>query len=504
METTKGLLEVNGEVLIERIIRQLHEVNIYEIYVVVGFLKEQYEYLIDQYHVELIVNPEYAAKNNLYSLKRALPHLSNTYIVPCDIWCEKNLFRKHELYSWYMVSDLVDDDSWVRVNRKMELISVPDHAGGNAMIGIAYLTEEQAAQVRGSILEFSQDSRYDNSFWEEALYLKERMIVSARVVHFSDVMEINTYEQLRELDSRSGQLKSDAIEIICSCLGAKPDDIINISVLKKGMTNRSFLFECKNKKYIMRIPGEGTSQLIDREKEALVYDAICGKGICDDLIYLNASNGYKIAAYLENTRVCDPLNPEDVMECMRRLRAFHEKRLEVEHEFDLFGQIEFYESLWTVSKSVYRDYAETKEHVISLKPYIEEHIESKVLTHIDAVPDNFLFTEDGSLQLIDWEYAGMQDPHVDIAMFCIYAMYDRKHIDQTIEAYFPEGCSREIRTKIYCYVAVCGLLWSNWCEYKRNLGVEFGEYSIRQYRFAKEYYRIAENEIKQMEADNEL
>jgi hypothetical protein len=38
---------------------------------------------------------------------------------------------------------------------------------------------------------------------------------------------------------------------------------------------------------------------------------------------------------------------------------------------------------------------------------------------------------------------------------------------------------------------MCGLLWSNWCEYKRKLGVEFGEYSLRQYRYAKDFYRAA-------------
>ena len=55
-EMPKGLLEVNGEALIERIIKQLHEVGIKEIYVVVGFMKEKYEYLIDEYGVELVVN----------------------------------------------------------------------------------------------------------------------------------------------------------------------------------------------------------------------------------------------------------------------------------------------------------------------------------------------------------------------------------------------------------------------------------------------------------------
>lgn len=502
-EISKGLLEVNGEVLIERLIRQLHEVGITEIYIVVGFMKEQYEYLIDEYDVQLVVNPEYSSKNNLHSLKRVLNHLSNTYIVPCDLWCEKNPFSKHELYSWYMVSDLVDDDSSVRVNRKMELVSVPDGVGGNTMIGIAYLLEEQASIVRKKVKEFSQESRYDGAFWEETLYQKDKMIVPAKVVHGVDVTEINTYEQLRELDSNSNQLKSDAIDVICAVFAVTPDEIINISVLKKGMTNRSFLFECRDKKYIMRIPGEGTDRLINRAEEASVYEALKGKKICDDVAYINPQNGYKITEFLEGARVCDPLNEEDVVACMKKLRSFHEQKMTVAHEFDLFGQIQFYESLWNGKNSVYKDYKKTKESVFSLKAYIEKYADEKVLTHIDAVPDNFLFIkkENGTdeIRLIDWEYAGMQDPHVDLAMFCIYSMYDREHVENLIKAYFTEGCSDRMRIKIYCYIAVCGLLWSNWCEYKRQLGVEFGEYSLRQYRYAKEYYRIVQQELKKLE-----
>ena len=59
----KGLLKIKGETLIERMIQQLHEVGIYDISVVVGFMKECYEYLIDEYQVKLIYNGEYASKN---------------------------------------------------------------------------------------------------------------------------------------------------------------------------------------------------------------------------------------------------------------------------------------------------------------------------------------------------------------------------------------------------------------------------------------------------------
>lgn len=265
-------------------------------------------------------------------------------------------------------------------------------------------------------------------------------------------------------------------------------EIKNIEVLKKGMTNRSFSFKCKDKRYIMRIPGEGTGEMINRTQEALIYSTVKEKVQTDPGIYINPQNGYKIAEYLENIRECDPSDREDVRQAMKMLRSFHELKLSVPHEFDLFERINYYESLWKENTSIFIDYHETKSKIWELKTMIEGMEKDYVLTHIDAVSDNFLFVNN-EIRLIDWEYAGMQDLHVDIAMFAIYSLYHREEPDELIDAYFVEGCSEEIRMKIYAYVAVCGVLWSNWCDYKRMCGVVFGEYSLRQYHYAKEYYK---------------
>ena len=159
--------------------------------------------------------------------------------------------------------------------------------------------------------------------------------------------------------------------------------------------------------------------------------------------------------------------------------------------------------LWNGHESSYKDYLSTKENIMSLKAYIEDNITEKVLCHIDSVSDNFLFVKDENgeeqIKLIDWEYAGMADPHIDIAMFCIYSLFDKNQIDQVIDSYFMEGCPQNIRIKIYCYIAACGLLWSNWCEYKRILGVEFGEYAQKQYEYAKDYFLIVQRELKFLE-----
>lgn len=494
VEMPKGLLQVKGEPLIERLIRQVHEAGIFAVDIVVGFMKEQYEYLIDKYNVNLVFNKDYSSKNNLHSLKCVSEKLGNTYIIPCDIWCRENPFSDHEWYSWYMVTDQSDDRSSVRINRKRELVKVKEDESGNTMVGIAYLLKSEAERLKKNLKTMTKRKAFDQAFWELALFDGDKMFAAPKEVKHEKVFEINTYEQLRELDSDSDQLQSDVIRLISRVLHCEEMEVTEIKSLKKGMTNRSFRFRCRDKYYIMRIPGEGTGKMINRKNEYAVYQQLQGKGITDPVIYMSSENGYKITEYIPNARTCDSESKEDVKKCMKYLREFHDLDLKVDHEFNLFEQIEYYEGLWDGESSIYRDYLETKENVYRLKSYIDKQKRQISLTHIDAVCDNFLF-KDEKIYLIDWEYAGMQDIHVDIAMFAIYAMYDKEQVDELIDAYFSGEVSREVRLKIYCYIAVCGLLWSNWCEYKRMCGVEFGEYSIRQYRYAKEYYRIVKKEL---------
>lgn len=496
----KALLSIAGKPLIERLIEQLHEVGVKDIVIVVGYLKEMFEYLIDKYGVTLIYNKHYSEKNNLYSLACATAFIGNSYICPCDLYCRVNPFNQYELPSWYLVNDSLKSESYMHVSSMQEIKYNKKKNIGNIPIGIAFISKQDSELLVSAIKKCCMDVKYKDSFWEDALF-SSGIFVNAKIVGVNDIIEINSYEDLRDLDSYSEELKNESISVICGTLNCRIEDIHYISTLKKGMTNRSYTFMVNDNKYIMRIPGEGTSDLIDRKNEQIVYSTIKGKNICDDLIYINAKNGMKISRFIQNARCCDPYSVNDLKQCMSKLRDFHSMKIQVKHEFDIFSKINFYESLWNDAPMFY-DYELTKKNCLSLKPFIESLKSEWCLTHIDAVPDNFLFYADANtkkikVQLIDWEYAAMQDPHVDIAMFCIYALYDeKKYIDRLINIYFENSCQPIIRTKIYCYISICGLLWSNWCQYKQQLGVEFGEYSLKQYRYAKEYYKIAKKEIE--------
>ena len=100
-ERPKGTLRVRGEILIERQIRQLHEAGIADITVVVGYKKEYFFYLAEQFGVTIVINDEYLVRNNNGSLWRVRKRLGNTYICSSDDYFTSNPFEPYAYKAYY-------------------------------------------------------------------------------------------------------------------------------------------------------------------------------------------------------------------------------------------------------------------------------------------------------------------------------------------------------------------------------------------------------------------
>lgn len=327
-----------------------------------------------------------------------------------------------------------------------------------------------------------------------------RELIEDGMIREDNTLEDSSIKELRRLGRICNGPFDGNLEILTliqDVFNTDREAIKNIEPMDKGMTNDSFKFDVENKTYIMRVPGLGTDEMISRKNEYEVYKLLEGRNLTDDIVYINPKNGYKITTFMENARSCDPRDAEDVRLCMDTLKELHNAKIKVDHRFDVFEMIELYERLRNGEESIYKDYKETKEKMYKLKNYIDSIPKEFMLTHIDPVADNFLLVG-SDVRLIDWEYSGMQDPHLDLAMFSIYASYGKEDIDNLIDIYFTDGCEDSTRIKIYSYVAICGFLWSNWCEYKRVLGVNFEEYALKQYNYAKNFFSIAQMEMENL------
>ncbi|EKU72055.1 choline kinase family protein [Selenomonas sp. F0473] len=230
--------------------------------------------------------------------------------------------------------------------------------------------------------------------------------------------------------------------------------------VKYGMMNRSYLFSAGKERYIFRCNGVGTEQLIDRDNEAKIYELIRPLGIAEDVVALSVDGGYKISHYYEHSRVCDGHTREDVERCMSVLHALHNRGLTGAKPFDPFKLLLFYEDVRKERTTDVPEYADVKEEVFSLRAFLEPYLTKHLtLCHVDSVSDNFLFVEGReSPYLIDWEYAGLSDPLLDVAMFAIYDNFSEEETERLLQAYFPDGCSAQERARVYAYMAAvcCG------------------------------------------------
>jgi thiamine kinase-like enzyme len=306
-----------------------------------------------------------------------------------------------------------------------------------------------------------------------------------------EVYEFENLEELRQFDVKyQRHSDNEAMELVSKVFEVPESEITEIRCLKAGMTNKSFLFKIKDRHYICRIPGPGTELLINRQQEKDVYDATHDLGITEKIVYFSGETGYKIAEFYEGAQNANPENEDEIRRCMKLVRKFHQSGLTVPHTFDFKERIEFYEKLCKAHGDIlFDDYSLVRGFMNELLGRLDGLGHEKVLSHLDTVVDNFLILPNGEIRLIDWEYAGMCDPLVDIAMCAIYSYYNEEQTDGLIETYFEREPSMEERFTVYAYMALGGFLWSLWAVYKASLGEEFGEYTIIMYRYAKNYYK---------------
>ena len=216
-------------------------------------------------------------------------------------------------------------------------------------------------------------------------------------------------------------------------------------------------------------------------------------------MYFDGKTGYKIAQYYEGARNADAKNPQEMAACMEMLRKLHHSGVTVPHTFRIRERIDFYERICRGHEEIlFEDYPAVRTRMNELMDRLDTLERPCCLSHIDSVADNFLFLPDGSLRLIDWEYAGMCDPLIDIAMCSIYSYYSQEELDHLLEEYLQHAPSDEERFVTYAYAALGGFLWALWAVFKSMEGREFGDYTIVMYRYAKNYYRkiVSEDLLK--------
>lgn len=226
-ERPKGLLEVKGEILIERQIRQLQEAGIKDITIVVGYMAKMFEYLKEKFGVSIVLNEDYYRYNNTSSLIRVLDKLSNTYICSSDNYFPENVFKEQPIQSYYsaLYAEGKTGEYCLTLDAKDNITEVA--VGGHDawyMIGHVYFSENFSKAFKKLLAVEYEKEETKQGYWEDVYirYINELPLMRVHRYKEQDIEEFDSIDELRLFDAsyihdtRSSVVKAIAKEMNCS------------------------------------------------------------------------------------------------------------------------------------------------------------------------------------------------------------------------------------------------------------------------------------------------
>jgi len=259
-----------------------------------------------------------------------------------------------------------------------------------------------------------------------------------------------------------------------------------------GMTNIVHLVETKNINLIVRIPGKGTEDYINRSTEYKNAKAAWRAGISAEIIWADVNSGVMVSkainrietmtANLFSSRKGSPARAGYA------LAKLHNSGETFDFRFELFNMIDDYLKILS-TKDV--DLPEGYNDIVKGAEPIKELLETNPIPlapcHCDPLCENFL--DDGkNMWIVDWEYSGMNDPLWDLGDLSVEAGMNEDQENEMLKAYFGKEPTAAQKGRVIIYKAMCDLLWTLWGLIQladKNPADDFWAYSIERFERCK-------------------
>ena len=207
LNTPKPLVRVRGQRIIDSLIDACLEAGISDIYVVRGYLPDQFDQLLYKYPmIKFMENPIYNESNNISSAMVARYMLSNAYVFEADLLLSNTALIKRYQYNSNILGIKKDrTDDWCVVVKDGTIVE--EKVGGEGdniwrLLGISYWSEADGHKLSNDLLETYQAPGGKERYWEQVplLYCKDHYVVEIRPCTEEDITEIDTFRELKQID----------------------------------------------------------------------------------------------------------------------------------------------------------------------------------------------------------------------------------------------------------------------------------------------------------------
>ena len=231
-----------------------------------------------------------------------------------------------------------------------------------------------------------------------------------------------------------------------------------------GLTNENYVLTADDRKYVLRLPGVGTSEYISRTDECTAALVTAKIGVNVPVLFFDEKSGLQLASFMPGKTLSEEgFKDKGVIaraaDTFRRLHTSNEK---FASEFNVFAMISRYLEVIDSKKIAVPDgYKEALAKSDVIKEGLARHPNPIVPCHCDPLAENFIDTG-ARVYLIDWEYAGNNDPMWDLADLIVEANFESWQQDHLLFSYFNGNVPVVQKSRMMMYRALCDLLWTLW------------------------------------------
>jgi thiamine kinase-like enzyme len=262
-----------------------------------------------------------------------------------------------------------------------------------------------------------------------------------------------------------------------------------------GLTNVNFLVHHGGERFVLRIPGDGTSEYIDRAAEQAAARSAADARVNAEVVFFDPSDGLMVTRYVDGAITMTAQRFRDLDAVSRAGRAFnalHTTAAPFATDFDLFGMIDEYKSLIASKGATLPEgYEELQAQADATRSALEANRRGLVPSHCDPLCENFLDTGE-RMYVIDYEYSGNNDPMWDLGDLSVEGGFDERQDATLLQAYFGDVPPAHEVGRMVAYKAMCDLLWTLWGVIQHangNPAEDFWAYATRRFERCRRLMR---------------